>query len=90
MFGAKVKDSTTKRQTPLAKTKPKILPKMTCPKINIINKEGMVEHHNDCSSPCDCDEHVNMNTVTPVPDTVWKIGCYKINPSTPSGNVYFL
>ena len=78
MFGAKVRDS-NQTQAP---TK--------CAKINIISnisKDGLVEH--DCPSPCSCDEEVKMNTVTPVPDTVWKIGCYKINPSTPSGNICF-
>jgi hypothetical protein len=74
MFGSKVRDSNQRQVA------------MKCPKINIINKEGMVEP--DCPSPIDCDE-VGTNTVTPVPDTVWKIGCYKINPSTPSGNIYF-
>ena len=25
-----------------------------------------------------------------VSDTVWKVGCYKINPSTPSGQKFFI
>ena len=25
-----------------------------------------------------------------VEDTVWKVGCYKINPSTPSGQKFFI
>lgn len=25
-----------------------------------------------------------------VADTVWKVGCYKINPSTPSGQKFFI
>ena len=33
-------------------------------------------------------EEINHNpTLPPVSDTVWRIGCYQINPSTPSGNI---
>ena len=52
-------------------------------KVHVISKENLLEH--DCSSPCECDEDMKMTKVGAVSDTIWKIGCYKINPSTPSG-----
>ena len=63
-------------------------PPNKCTKIHVISTEDLVEQ--ECSSPCDCDDDVKMTTISPVSDTVWKIGCYKINPSTPSGNIYVI
>ena len=53
------------------------------PKKRTINH--VIRRASYCSSQCDGDENMKMNTISPVSDTVWKIGCYKINPSTPSG-----
>ena len=54
-------------------------------KINIISDNGLVDP--DCDhEECECEDDMKMRTV--VSDTVWKIGCYKINPSTPSGKIW--
>ena len=53
-------------------------------KVHVISKGNFVEH--DCTPPCECSDELKMTKVGAVSDTIWKIGCYKINPSTPSGN----
>ena len=54
-------------------------------KVHVISKDNLIEH--ECTSPCECDDQgYEMTKVGAVSDTIWKIGCYKINPSTPSGN----
>ena len=32
----------------------------------------------------------NVISVQGMSDTVWKVGCYRINPSTPSGQKFFI
>ena len=55
-------------------------------KVHVISKDNLIEH--ECTSPCECDDQgYEMTKVGAVSDTIWKIGCYKINPSTPSGNL---
>ena len=54
-------------------------------KINIISDNGLGEPECD-HEECECEDDMKMRTV--VSDTVWKIGCYKINPSTPSGKIW--
>ena len=57
-------------------------------KVAILSRANTAENHLHQSGTCDCDEELEdalaVDTAA-VSDTVWKIGCYKINPSTPSG-----
>ena len=39
----------------------------------------------ECGSECSCDERSIISTQKGLTDTVWKAGCYKINPTTKSG-----
>ena len=54
-------------------------------KINVISKDNLTDA--DCSSPGESDEDMKITKFGAVSDTIWKIGCYKINPSTPNGNL---
>ena len=40
----------------------------------------------ECGSECSCDERSIISTQKGLTDTVWKAGCYKINPTTKSGS----
>ena len=55
-------------------------------KINVISKDNLTDA--DCSSPGESDEDMKITKFGAVSDTIWKIGCYKINPSTPNGNLF--
>ena len=40
----------------------------------------------ECGSECSCDDRSIISTQQGLTDTVWKAGCYKINPTTKSGS----
>ena len=46
----------------------------------------MGDGENECPSECSCEEQSSEGVHKGVTDTVWKAGCYKINPTTQSGN----
>ena len=39
----------------------------------------------ECSSTCHCEEKSENEVQNGVIDTVWRVGCYKINPTTLAG-----
>ena len=58
-------------------------------KVTVIAKNGTSTHNeNECSSTCSCEEEPMTGMQKGVTDTVWKAGCYKINPTTQSGESY--
>ena len=44
----------------------------------------------ECGSECSCDERSIISTQKGLTDTVWKAGCYKINPTTKSGSYFYV
>ena len=66
------------------------LPENPAPaKVTVIAKNGTATHNeNECSSTCSCEEEPMTGMQKGVTDTVWKAGCYKINPTTQSGESY--
>ena len=53
-------------------------------------KEKNKEQDGQCASTCSCEEESSIGMEQGVTDTVWKAGCYKINPTTQSGNEVFV
>ena len=49
------------------------------------NSDTISNDEEECSSTCNCDEKSENEVQNGVIDTVWKVGCYKINPTTQSG-----
>ena len=57
-------------------------------KVALVRKKSK-EHKEDdqCASTCSCEEESITGMEQGVTDTVWKAGCYKINPTTQSGKL---
>ena len=53
-------------------------------------KEKSKEQDNQCASICSCEEESITGMEHGVTDTVWKAGCYKINPTTQSGEQFLI
>ena len=59
-------------------------------KVALVRKKSK-EHKEDdqCASTCSCEEESITGMEQGVTDTVWKAGCYKINPTTQSGKCIY-
>ena len=58
-------------------------------KVGIV-KEKSKEQDDQCASTCSCEEESITGMEQGVTDTVWKAGCYKINPTTQSGEQFLI